>query len=116
MALPSEPIQSPGMASTTQTLPADYGTGPSGAVLYTDGTATGTLESSLGTMVINSDGEDDDEPQAAEHEHEWVWKRNVTSRGYKMPAYEACECGATRKAEPRFARGFYRLARKATDQ
>ena len=42
MTLPSEPIQSPGMASTTQDLPADYGTGPSGAVLYTDGTATGT--------------------------------------------------------------------------
>ena len=42
MVLPSEPIQSPGMASTTQTLPADYGMGPSGAILYTDGTATGT--------------------------------------------------------------------------
>lgn len=29
--------------------------------LQRDGTTTGTLESSLGTMVINSDGEDDDD-------------------------------------------------------
>ena len=33
------------------------------------------------------------------HEHRWVRHQNVTSRGYRMPAYEACSCGNARPAE-----------------
>lgn len=34
----------------------------------------------------------DDTPDP--HEHRWTRHQNVTSRGYHMPPYYACECGA----------------------
>lgn len=38
-------------------------------------------------------------PEAG-HEHVWVHKQNVTTRGYAMPPYLACACGAAKAAEP----------------
>lgn len=43
--------------------------------------------------------------QATEHVHQWTRHQNVTSKGYVMPAYEVCECGAARTATDQSAEG-----------
>ena len=35
------------------------------------------------------------------HVHVWVWNQHTTTKGYKMPPYESCVCGAARPARRR---------------